>query len=53
MVLGRISVPLRDEGTEDLRKPHNEELHNLYSSPNMISIIKQKIRWAGHGVNIK
>jgi hypothetical protein len=30
-------------------KLHNEELHNLYSSPSIISIIKSKrMRWAGH-----
>jgi hypothetical protein len=31
------------------RKLHNEELHNLYSSPSIIRIIKSKrLRWAGH-----
>jgi hypothetical protein len=30
----------RDEVTRDWRKLHNEELHNLYSSPNIIRIIK-------------
>jgi hypothetical protein len=31
------------------RKPHNEELHNLYSSPSIIRIIKsRRLRWAGH-----
>jgi hypothetical protein len=36
----------RDEGW---RKLHNEELHNLYSSPSIIRIIKsRKMRWAGH-----
>jgi hypothetical protein len=48
-VLGRIFGPKRDEVTGDWRKLHNEELHNLYSSPNIIRMIKsRRIRWAGH-----
>jgi hypothetical protein len=40
--------PRRDEVTGDWRKLHNEELHNLYSSPNIIRMIKSKrMRWAG------
>jgi hypothetical protein len=35
--------------TGDWRKLHNEELHNLYSSPSIITMIKsRRIRWAGH-----
>jgi hypothetical protein len=35
--------------TGDWRKLHNEELHNLYSSSNIIKIIKsRRLRWAGH-----
>jgi hypothetical protein len=38
MVLRRIFVPKRDEVTGDWREQHNEELHNLYFSPNMSEI---------------
>jgi hypothetical protein len=39
----------RDEVTGEWRKLHSEELHNLYSSPNIIRQIKsRKMRWAGH-----
>jgi hypothetical protein len=46
-VLRRIFGPKRDEVTGDWRKQHNEELHNLYSSPNIIRIIKsRRMTWA-------
>jgi hypothetical protein len=45
----RIFGPKRDDVMGDWRKLHNEELHNLYSSPNIIRMIKsRRIRWAGH-----
>jgi hypothetical protein len=49
MVLRRICGPRRDEVTGDWRKLHNEELHNLYSSPNIIRMIKsRRVRGTGH-----
>jgi hypothetical protein len=48
-VLRRIFGPKRDEVTGGWRKLHNEELHKLYSSPNIIIMIKsRRMRWAGH-----
>jgi hypothetical protein len=41
-VLRRMFGPRRDEVTGDWRKLHNEELHNLYSSPNIIIMIKSR-----------
>jgi hypothetical protein len=48
-VLRRIFGPKRVHVTGDWRKLHNEELHNLYYSPNTIRMIKsRRMRWAGH-----
>jgi hypothetical protein len=48
-VLRRICGPKGDEVTGKWRKLRNKELHNLYSSPSIIRIIKsRRIRWAGH-----
>jgi hypothetical protein len=52
-VLRRIFGPKRDEVTGEWRKLHNEELQNLYSSPNIIRQVKlRRIRWAGHVVRM-
>jgi hypothetical protein len=46
-VLRRIFGPKRDEVTGEWRKLHNEELHDLYCSPNMIKRMKSGMRrWA-------
>jgi hypothetical protein len=48
-VLRRIFGPKRDEVTGQWRKLHNGELHNLYSSPDFIRLIKsRRLRWAEH-----
>jgi hypothetical protein len=48
-VLRRIFRPKRDEATGDWRRLHNEELNDLYSSPNIIQVINlRRLRWAGH-----
>jgi hypothetical protein len=48
-VLRNMFGPKRDGVTGGWRKLHNKELHNLYSSPNIIRIIKsRRMRWAGY-----
>jgi hypothetical protein len=47
-MLRKIFGPKRDEVTGDWRKLHNEELHNLHSSPKIIRMIKlRRMRWTG------
>jgi hypothetical protein len=48
-VLRRLFGPKRDEVTGEWRKLHNEELHDLYSSPSIFRIMKSRMmRWVGH-----
>jgi len=49
MVLRRIFGPRKDEVTGERRRLHNEELNDLYSSPNIVRVIKsRRMRWAGY-----
>jgi hypothetical protein len=48
-VLRRIFGPKREEVAGGWRRLHNEKLHNLYASPNVITVIKsRRVRRAGH-----
>ena len=48
-VLRRIFGPRRDEVMGEWRRLHNEELHDLYCSPNIVRVIKwRRMRWTGH-----
>jgi len=49
MVLRRVFRPRRDEVTGEWRRMHSEELNDLYSSPNIVRVLKsRRMRWAGH-----
>ena len=53
MVLRRIFGPRGDEVTGEWRRLHNEELNDLYCSPNIVRVIKWRImRWGGQVVRM-
>ena len=48
-VLRKIFGPKKDEVTWERRRLHNEELHGLYSLPNILQVIKsRRMKWAGY-----
>ena len=52
-ILRRVFAPKRDAKGE-WRRLHNEELHSLYRSPNIVRVIKsRRLRWAGHVARIE
>jgi len=52
-MLRRIFVPRRDKVTAESRQLHNEELNDLYSSPNIVWVIKSsRMRWTQHAAHM-
>jgi len=48
-MLRKIFGPRRDEVTGEWKRLHNEKLNDLYSSPNIVRVIKsRRMTWAGH-----
>ena len=54
MVLRSIFGPKRDQITGEWRKLHNEERNDLYSSPNIVRVIKpRRMRWTEHAARME
>jgi len=52
-VLRKMFGPRRNEVTREWRRLHNEELNDLYCSPNIVRVIKmRRMQWAGHVVHM-
>jgi len=52
-VLSRMFESVRDEVTEEWKQLHNEELHNMYLSLDIVRVIKsRRLKWAGHTAHI-
>jgi hypothetical protein len=51
--LTRIFGPKRDKVTGEWRKLRNEELNDMYSSPNIVQVNKSRMRWVGHVAHIE
>ena len=47
-VLKRIYGPKREKVIGEWRKLHNKALNDLYSSPNVVWVIKSRMRWVRH-----
>jgi hypothetical protein len=52
-ILRRIFGPKREEVAGGWRRLHNEEFHNLYTSPNIVRVIRTRMRRAGHAARMR
>jgi hypothetical protein len=52
-VLRRIFGPKGEEVAGGWRRLHNEELHNLYGSTNIVRVIKSRMKWVGHAARMR
>ena len=48
----KVFGPKRDEVRREWGKLHNKELNDLYSSPNIVRLIKSRMRWGGHAARM-